>query len=299
MELTIRERVSLIDAYNKEISIKRQAELLEISRATVYYELKVNKEDIILMNKIDEQYTKTPFYGSRKMKVILNQNGYNIGRRKVQSLMRKMGIEAIYPKKNLSKAEFESRKYPYLLRNMIIEEVNKVWGTDITYIRMCRGWLYLVAIMDWYSRYVLSWELSTILEADFCIEAIDKAFKVAKPEIINSDQGSQYTSLKYIERVEKENIKISMDGRGRCMDNIFTERLWGSLKREEVYLKEYYTINDARKGINEYFYLYNNERPHQSLNYYTPVQIYYAKNKDEMKINNITIREKKKQLNPT
>jgi len=228
------------------------------------------------MRLIDEQYTKTPYFGSRKMVVILNEAGYQVGRRRIQRLMRLMGLEAIYPKPNLSKPHPEHKVYPYLLRNLKITRSNQVWGTDITYIRMHKGWLYLVAILDWFSRYVVSWELSTSMEVDFCLSAIGKALAVATPEIFNSDQGSQFTSLIFLEKLLAANVKISMDGRGRALDNIFTERLWRSVKYEEVYLKDYQTVQEAKESINSYLILYNQERPHQALGYKTPAKVYWG-----------------------
>ena len=205
--------------------MKRQSQLLGIARSTVYYQPKVNLYSLKLMHLIDEQYTKTPFYGSRRMREALKRKGYRVNRKRMQRLM---GIEAIYSKCNLSRSSHGHKIYPYLLRNRQVNHVNQVWGADITYIRMKYGWLYLVVIMDWMSRYVLSWELSTTLEVDFCIRALEKALTIGTPEIFNSDQGSQFTSLAFLELLGKRNIQISMDGRGRTMDNIFTERLWRS-----------------------------------------------------------------------
>jgi putative transposase len=218
----------LIDRADPALSISRQAQLLGVARSSVYYQSKVDDYQLELMRLIDEQYTKTPYFGSRKMAAILNEAGYQVGRRRIQRLMRLMGLEAIYPKPNLSKPHPEHKVYPYLLRNLRITRSNQVWGTDITYIRMHKGWLYLVAILDWFSRYVVSWELSTNMEVDFCLSAIGKALAVATPEIFNSDQGSQFTSLIFLEKLLAANVKISMDGRGRALDNIFTERLWRS-----------------------------------------------------------------------
>jgi len=198
--------------------------------------------------------------------------------------MRLMGIEAIYPKRNLSKPHHSHKIYPYLLRNKRIEEVNQVWGIDITYIRMKHGWLYLVAIMDWVSRYVLSWNLSITLEIDFCIRALEKALDIATPEIFNSDQGSQFTSVAFFECLEKRSIQISMDGRGKAMDNVFTERLWRSVKYEEVYLHDYGKVSEAKEGIGNYIKFYNQERPHQSLNYKTPAEMYFDSNNQEKRL---------------
>ena len=265
----------LIEHQNKMIPVKRQAELLGIARSTVYYEPRVDPYSLELMHLIDEVYTKTPFYGSRRIREILKRKGYFINRKRIQRLMRLMGIEAIYPKKNLSKPSPGCKIYPYLLRDRKITGVNEVWGTDITYIRMRHGWLYLVAIMDWVSRYVLSWGISTTLEVDFCIRALERALSIADPEIFNSDQGSQFTSVTFLKRLEERSIQISMDGRGRAMDNIFIERLWRSVKYEEVYINDYEAVPDAKEGINRYMNFYNQERPHQSLDYKTPAEVYF------------------------
>lgn len=250
-----------------------------MARSSIYYHPKVDDYQLELMRLIDEQYTKTPYLGSRKMAAILKERGYQVGRRRIQRLMRLMGLEAIYPKPNLSKSHPEHKIYPYLLRNLEVSRSNQVWGCDITYIRMYKGWLYLVAILDWFSRYVVSWELSTSMEVDFCLRAIDKALAVATPEIFNSDQGSQFSSLVFQEKLLAAKVRISMDGRGRALDNIFTERLWRSVKYEEVYLKDYQTPQEAREGIGDYLIFYNQERPHQSLGYKTPARVYWEKGK--------------------
>jgi len=215
----------LIEREDNIIPVIRQAELLGIARSTVYYQPVVDTSSLELMRLIDEEYTKAPFYGSRKITAVRRRKGYEVNRKKVQRLMRLMGIEAIYPGPNTSKPHPEHKIYPYLLRDRIITRVNEVWGTDITYIRLRHGWVYLVAIIDWVSRYVLSWELSITLEVDFCIRALEKALSLAFPDIFNSDQGSQFTSVDFIKKLEERSIQISMDGRGRAMDNIFTERL--------------------------------------------------------------------------
>lgn len=229
------------------------------------------------MKVIDEIYTKRPFYGSRRIRVELNHLGYPIGRKHTSCLMKKLGIEAVYPKKKTSVPNQNHKTYPYLLRDMSIENPNQVWSTDITYIRLAIGFVYLVAVIDWFSRFVLAWELSITMEKEFCIEALKKALEIEHPEIFNSDQGSQFTSPDFVGILEGEKIKISMDGRGRCHDNIFVERLWRNVKYEEVYLKQYSSPSEARKGISEYFQFYNYSRPHQSLNYKTPAQIYFKK----------------------
>jgi len=267
----------LIDKGNKEISLSHQVELLGISRSSIYYQPVVDPYDLLLMQLIDEQYTRTPFYGSRKMTAFLRREGHRVNRKRVQGLMRQMGIEAIYPKPNLSKAHPEHEIYPYLLRGMVIDRPGQVWAADITYIRLCRGFLYLVVILDWASRYVISWELSTSLEVDFCLLALERAFQVGCPEIFNTDQGPQFTSKAFTQKLKEQEIQISMDGRGRVFDNIFTERLWRSLKCEEVYLKDYRTVPEAKDGIGQYFNLYNLERPHQSLDYRTPAEVYFQR----------------------
>lgn len=231
------------------------------------------------MNAIDKIYTKRPFYGSRRVRFDL-QDYYDIyiGRKRTQRLMRIMGIEAIYPKRrNLSRADRNHRKYPYLLRNLAINRPNQVWGTDITYVRLENSWCYLVAFMDWYSRYVLSWQLSDSLESGFCVQALKQALKINIPEIANSDQGVQYTSQDYINTLKAAEVEISMDGRGRCMDNIFTERLWRTVKYENVYLHSYQSINEARAGLKIYFDFYNNERRHSSLDNRRPAEVYFGK----------------------
>ncbi|GAB6886990.1 hypothetical protein JCM13304A_04880 [Desulfothermus okinawensis JCM 13304] len=267
----------MIEPMNTEIPIYRQCELLGLSRSAYYYEPAGESEyNLELMRLIDEQYTKAPFYGSRRMTAWLRHQGYKVNRKRVQRLMRLMGIEAIYPKKRLSVSSNKCKKYPYLLRGLSIKKPDHVWSTDITYIRMSRGFLYLVAIIDWYSRYVLSWELSNTLEVGFCLEALQKALKIFRPEIFNSDQGSQFTSKEFTGRLEDAGIRISMDGRGRVFDNIFIERLWRTLKYEEVYIHSYETVKEARESLERYFRFYNTERFHESLGYKTPEEIYFG-----------------------
>jgi len=273
--LSHKERLLLVNKTDKEISISRQAELLGVSRSSIYYEPVIDSYNLVLMRLIDEQYIKTPFYGSRKMTALLKRNGHQINRKRVQGLMQQMGLEAIYPKPNLSKPNSCHKIYPYLLRGVKIDRPNQVWATDITYIRLHHGWLYLVAIMDWFSRYVVSWQTSTSLEVDFCLSALDKALELGCPEIFNTDQGSQFTSLSFTQMLIDKSIKISMDGRGRFHDNIFTERLWRSLKYEEVYLKDYQSVQEAKQGIGNYLTFYNHERLHQSLNYLTPAEVHF------------------------
>jgi len=228
-----------------------------------------------LEQEIDEIYTECPFYGSRRIRAVLVKRGFFVGRRKVQSLMKKLGIEAIYPKPKLSKQHPDHKIYPYLLKDFELSKPNQVWSIDITYIRMKNGWLYLVAIMDWYSRYVLSWELSNTLDLEFCLIALEKALSKGKPDIFNSDQGSQFTSNKFTAELESKQIKISMDGRGRVFDNIFIERLWRTVKYEEVYINEYTTVREATYGLSKYFKFYNERRLHQSLEYISPKEIHF------------------------
>ena len=263
----------LIERQSKMISLKRQAHLLGIGRSTVYYQPMLDPYNLELMHLIDEQYSKIPSYGSPIMREALRRKDCRLNRKRVQRLM---GIEAIYPKRNLSKPYPGCKIYPYLLRQRKITRVDEVWSADITYIRMRDGWLYLVAIMDWMSRYVLSWETSTTLEVDFCIRALEKALSIADPEIFNSDQGCQFTSVAFLKCLEQRNIQISMNGKGRVMDNVFTERLWRSVKYEEVYLNDYATVSEAKEGISRYMNFYNQERPHQSLDYKTPAEVYFG-----------------------
>lgn len=264
-----------MDREHGEISIRRQCELLGVNRAGLYYQpLGESEENLLLMRLLDEQYTRTPFYGSRRMTAWLGTKGWEVNRKRVSRLMEVMGIEAVYPKPGLSRPGEGHKIYPYLLRGVEVARVNQVWSTDITYIRMAQGFVYLVAVMDWFSRYVLSWSLSLTMEIDFCIEALRRALRRGRPEIFNSDQGSQFTSERFSGELQAREIAISMDGRGRCMDNIFIERLWRSLKYEEVYLKDYTSVKEAREGIERYLRFYNHERLHQSLDYETPASLY-------------------------
>ena len=264
-----------MDWEHAEISIRRQCELLGVNRARLYYQpLGENEENLRLMRLLDEEYTRTPFYGSRRMTAWLGTKGFEVNRKRVSRLMTVMGIEAVYPKPRLSQPGEGHKIYPYLLRGVEVVRVNQVWSTDITYIRMAQGFVYLVAVMDWFSRYVLSWSLSLTMELDFCVEALKRALRRGRPEVFNSDQGSQFTSEKFSAELQAREIAISMDGRGRCMDNILIERLWRSLKYEEVYLKDYASVTEAREGIERYFRFYNHERLHQSLDYQTPAALY-------------------------
>lgn len=279
--MSYREKLTLINRTRPDnISISRQTDLLGISRSSVYYQPTVNPEDILIMNAIDEIFTKYPFYGHRRIRQDLRDYDIDIGKKRTIRLMKNMGLAAIYPKKkwHLSDPDKNTRKFPYLLSGLPIIRPNQVWGTDITYIKLAKGFAYLVAIIDWYSRYIISWQLSETLEIKFCLDNLRQALEIATPEIHNSDQGSHFTSSQYTEILTAiESIKISMDGRGRCMDNIFTERFWRSLKYENVYLNEYSNIGEANQGIEEYMIFFNEQRKHQSLDYRTPAQIYFSK----------------------
>lgn len=227
------------------------------------------------MRLIDEQYTRTPFYGVPRMTAWLIRQGYQVNPKRIRRLMRLMGLKAVYPKRCLSKSVKEHKKYPYLLKGLVIDRPDQVWCTDITYIRLVQGFLYLVAIMDWFSRYILSWEVSISLEVEFCLRALNKALSVSRADIFNSDQGPQFTSLEFTGMLKDVGIKISMDGRGRVFDNIFVERLWRTVKYEEVYLHSYRTVREAKINLTRYFHFYNGERLHQSLGYLTPHEVYF------------------------
>ena len=271
------QRRQLVEPGHHEISLRRQCELLGVNRSGLYYQTRgESTENLKLMRLIDEEYTRRPFYGSRKMMLWLHGQGHLVGRHRVRRLMHLMGLEAVYPKPRLSQPGEGHKIYPYRLNGVAITRVNQVWSTDITYIRMAEGFVYLVAVMDWFSRFVLSWALSLTLEIDFCMEALESALRRGRPEIFNSDQGSQFTSDKFTGVLAQRGVTISMDGRGRCLDNIFIERLWRSLKYEEVYLREYTRVPEARTGIANWIRFYNHERFHQSLDYRTPAAVYRA-----------------------
>lgn len=265
----------MIDVGHPELSLRRQCALLGIARSGLYYEpVGPHPEDLELMRMLDEQYTRTPFYGVRRMTRWLHSLGYGVDVKRVRRLLRLMGLEAIYPKPRLSFHGAEHRKFPYLLHGLDIRRPNQVWCADITYLRLRQGFAYLVAIMDWFSRYVLSWEVSNTLEADFCVSALDAALRRGRPEISNTDQGVQFTSEAFLGRLETAEVRISMDSRGRFLDNIFVERLWRTVKYEDIYLHDYDTVADARAGLRRYFPFYNDERFHESLDYQTPAKIY-------------------------
>ena len=265
----------MIDRQHNQLSLVRQCTLLDISRGSLYYQpTPTRTEDLELMSLMDRQYLKTPFYGSRRMKAWLRGQGHQVNRKRVRRLMQVMGLEAIYRRPNTSKPAPGRRVYPYLLKGVKIDRVNQAWSADITYIPMAKGFLYLIAIMDWHSRYVLAWRLSNTMDVDFCVQALEEALSKGNPEIFNTDQGSQFTSESFTGVLRDQGIQISMDGKGRYLDNIFVERLWRSVKYEEVYLKAYQNGTEARKGIGAYLDFYNRQRPHQALGYRTPGQVF-------------------------
>ena len=269
------ERRGLVEQGADALPLSTQAELLQISRRSLYYKpVSPSAEEVGIKHRLDELYTAHPFYGSRKLTVLLNEEFAPINRKRVQRYMREMGIAGIAPGPNLSKRRADHRVYPYLLRNVTASKPNHIWGCDITYIRLRGGWLYLVAIVDWFSRYVVSWSLDETLELDFVLDALQTARAIATPEYWNTDQGSHFTSPRVTEPLEAAGVRISMDGKGRALDNIFTERLWRSLKYEEVYLKDYHSPREAREGIARYFAFYNSERPHQALKDRRPAELY-------------------------
>ncbi len=267
----------MIDPKSKKMSIVNQCKVLDIPRSSFYYNPKsVSAEDLDLMRQIDEQYLNHPSFGSRSMRRFLEKKGYKINRKRVQRLMRQMGMEAIYPKPRTSIPHPSHKVYPYLLRGMVIDTPNKVWATDITYVPMKHGFMYLVAIMDWHSRKVLSWRISNTLDSDFCVSALEEAIgKFGTPEIFNTDQGAQFTAKIFTDVLESHDIRISMDGKGRCLDNVIVERLWWTVKYHFLYLWAFENGADLRKGLNKWFNFYNQERSHQSLDEKTPDDVYY------------------------
>jgi putative transposase len=265
----------LIDRDHEVVSVRRQCELLGLSRSTLYYEaVPETAENLALMRRIDEQYLRTPFYGSRRMAIALRSTGHEVNRKRVQRLMRVMGLEAVYPKPRTTFAGKGHRVYPYLLRGLDITRPDQVWSTDITYVPMRCGFLYLVAVLDWYSRQVLSWRLSNSLDGEFCVEALQEALGQGRPQIFNTDQGVQFTSAVFTGVLEQAGVAVSMDGKGRALDNVFVERLWRSVKYEEVYLHAYEDGTACYGGLARYFSFYNRERPHQALGYRTPWEVY-------------------------
>ena len=260
------------------MAVVRQCELASVNRSTVYVRslaLEVDDEELVLCRLIDEEYTRHPFYGSRRMVVYLSRQGISANRKRVQRLMRKMGLTGMAPGPNTSKGHPEHKVYPYLLRGVAVKRPNQVWSTDLTYVRLAGGFAYLVAIIDWYSRKVLSWRLSNSMDAAFCVDCLEDALKqYGLPEVFNSDQGSQFTSAAFTDVLKREGITISMDGRGRALDNISVERLWRAIKYEDIYLKGYANMYNLTLGLTEYFAFYNQDRPHQSLDYLTPDRVY-------------------------
>jgi putative transposase len=257
------------------LSVRRQCELLGLNRSTAYYTpAEETEENLCLMRRIDEQYLKTPWYGSRRMAHWLTIQGTVVNRKRVQRLMRLMDIEAIYPRPKTTEVASEHRKYPYLLRDRQVQKPDEVWAADITYIPMVSGFMYLVAVIDWYSRYVLAWRLSNSLESSFCVEVLEEALSQRRPEIFNTDQGVQFTSKGFTGRLEAAGVNISMDGKGRALDNVFIERLWWSVKYEHVYLHDHTSVASLHQGLRTYLEYFNQERPHQSLEYQTPSAVY-------------------------
>lgn len=266
---------ALVSADDTRLSVARQCTLLGMARSSWYHTPRgESPENLELMRRMDEQYTQTPFYGIRRMTAWLRQQGEAVNHKRVGRRLRLMGLEALYPKPRLSVPGAGEKRYPYLLRGRTITAANDVWSTDITYIRLQHGFLYLVAVLDWYSRYVLAWELSNTLDTGFCLAALEAALRQGQPTIFNTDQGVQFTSAASTSRLEAAGVQISWDGRGRALDNVFVERLWRSVKWEEVYLKGYQTVAEAACGLDRYFRFYNQERPHQALGYQTPAQVY-------------------------
>ena len=267
--------MALVEHASHELPLTQQAELLSMSRSSLYYQPREpSAEEIAIKHRIDELYTQHPFYGSRKIEAQLRREGGVISRKTVQRHMREMGIVAVYPGPNLSRRQHKEHVFPYLLRHLSIDAPNHVWGIDITYIRMLKGWMYLVAVLDWYSRYVISWELDHTLEMPFVVSAVQRALSRATPVIWNSDQGSHFTSPQYLQLLRDAHIQISMDSKGRALDNIFTERLWRTVKYEEVYLHDYTSPKEARQQLSSYFEFYNHQRVHQALDYRTPAEVY-------------------------
>lgn len=267
----------MIESGLEGLSVRRQCHLIGLNRSTLYYTPATASElNLKLMRLIDEEYTRRPFFGRPRLTDYLRRLGYEINPKRVRRLMQKMGLEAIYPKHRTSVSARENKKYPYLLRGVEISRSNQVWSADITYIRMGRGFMYLMAIIDWYSRYVIDWELSNTLDGEFCLLALERSISENQPEIFNTDQGVQFTAEAFTKRLEEAGIRISMDGRGRALDNIFVERLWRSVKYEDIYLKEYAEVPMLEAGLNSYFDFYNQERRHQSLGYRTPAEVHFG-----------------------
>ena len=270
------DRLGLVDQADPILSVVAQCRLLQVARSTLYYQpVPVSSDDLAVMRRMDELYLAYPFYGSRRMAAVLRREGYAVNRKRVRRLVRVMGIEAIYQKPNTSQQHPAHKVYPYLLRGLTIDRPNQVWCADITYIPMAKGFVYLVAVMDWFSRRVLAWRVSITMETDFCVEALREAMgRFGQPDIFNTDQGAQFTSTDFVGELAARGVRISMDGRGRYLDNIYIERLWRSLKYEEVFIKAYGTVIEARRSLGKWLGFYNDERPHQALGYRTPREIF-------------------------
>ena len=268
---------ALVDPEHPHLSICHQCELLDLNRSTYYLPPATESaEDLRLMRLIDRQFLETPFYGSRRMAECLKRSGEAVNRKRVQRLMRLMGLEALHPRPRTTAAAPGAKAYPYLLRDRMLTHVDEVWSSDITYVPMRHGFMYLTAVIDWFSRYVLSWRLSNTLEGDFCLEALEEALARGKPEIFNTDRGSQFTARAYTGRLEEAGVAVSQDGRGRAPDNVFIERLWRSVKYEDIYIKDYERVPELESGLTAYFRFYDEERPHQALAYRTPGEVYRA-----------------------
>jgi len=273
--LSVEQQRELIEVGHPRLSVRRQCQLLGLNRSTLYYQPAVETpENLELMRLIDRQYTAQPVFGSRRMTAWLQGEGHEVNRKRVQRLMRLMGLEAIYPRPKLSAAGAGHRVFPYLLRDVAIERVDQVWSTDITYVPLSMGFMYLAAVIDWHSRYVICWRLSNTLDGSFCLEMLDEALSLGKPEVFNTDQGAQFTAEAFTARLLTAGVLVSMDGKGRCLDNVFVERLWRTVKYEDIYIKGYETVPLLSAGLGSYFPYYNERRPHQSLDYLTPGQVY-------------------------
>lgn len=271
------ERVALLERDNADLALSVQAELLGVSRSSLYYRsVAPSTAEIALKHRIDEIFTAHPFYGSRRITAQLRREEFIVNRKAIQRHMQEMGIVAVGPKPNLSKPASEHRLFPYLLGDIVASSPNHIWGIDLTYIRLAHGWMYLVAILDWFSRFVVAWQLDQTLELDFVLAAVDRALSQVAPVIWNSDQGSHFTSPRYLDRLLAREVQVSMDGKGRALDNVFTERLWRSVKYEEVYLADYDSPRAAHRGLSAYFEFYNHRRLHQALAYRTPAELYFA-----------------------
>jgi putative transposase len=277
MSCSLEQRRQWIDPTHARLSVRQQCRLLGLPRSSYYYPAAPESaENLRYMRLLDEEYTRHPFYGVPRMTFWLRDSGYEVGPKRVRRLLRLMGLMAVYPKPHLSLNPLEHRRFPYLLRGVNIQRPNQVWSSDITYIRLRNGFVYLAAVIDWFSRYVLAWELSTTLEVGFCVAVVEQALRAQRPEIFNTDQGAQFTSVAFQAPLLAAQVKLSMDGRGRVFDNIFVERLWRSVKYEEVFLHDYQDVGQSRCGLGRYFPFYNTLRPHQALGYRTPHDVYFG-----------------------